>query len=147
MKNILVPVDFSKITDPVIAAARGFAQAFSAKLWLVHVAAPDPDFVGYEVGPQSVRDQRATHLRDEHRRLQEEAARLRDDGIDAAALLIQGPTVEKILSEARRIEADLIVMGSHGHGAVYRTLLGGVSENVLRRAECPITIVPHGAVD
>ena len=75
------------------------------------------------------------------------ASAVRDRELSAHALLIQGPTVDKILSEARRIEADLIVMGSHGHGAVFRALLGGVSENVLRRAECPITIVPHGAVD
>jgi nucleotide-binding universal stress UspA family protein len=145
MKNILVPVDFSEITDSVVATARALAQAFSAKLWLLHVAAPDPDFVGYEAGPQSVRDQLAGRLRAEHRRLQEEAARLRDGGIEAAALLIQGPTVEKILTEADRIGADLIVLGSHGHGAVYRSLLGSVSESVLRKTACPITIVPQGA--
>jgi nucleotide-binding universal stress UspA family protein len=145
MKNILVPVDFSEITEPVVATARALAQAFSAKLWLLHVAAPDPDFVGYDVGPQSVRDQVASHLREEHRDLQEEAVRLRDGGVEAVALLIQGPTVEKILAEAERIGADLIVLGSHGHGAVYRSLLGSVSESVLRRAACPITIVPRSA--
>lgn len=145
MKNILVPVDFSEVTKAVIATAHSMADAYSAKLWLIHVAAPDPEFVGYEAGPQSVRDQQATHLRDEHRLLQEEAARLREAGVDATALLIQGPTVEKIMEEAERVGADCIVLGSHGHGAVHRALLGSVSESVLRKAARPVTIVPHGS--
>ncbi len=85
MKNVLVPVDFCEITDPVIATARALAQGFSAKLWLVHIASPDPDFVGYQVGPQSVRDQVAAHLREEHRHLQREADRLRNGDVDDAA--------------------------------------------------------------
>ena len=143
MKNILVPVDFSEVSAAVIATAESLAEAFSAKVWLIHVAAPDPEFVGFDVGPQSVRDQRASNLRDEHRHLQDEAERLRGGGIDATALLIQGPTVEKILAEAERLEADWIVIGSHGHGATYRVLLGSVSENVVRGSKLPITIVPH----
>jgi len=143
VKSILAPIDFSDSTEAVASTACTLARAFGAKLWLVHVAAPEPDFVGYEVGPQSVRDQRAGHLREEHRRLQELAEAIRDDGVDTAALLIQGPTVAKILSEAERVGADLIVLGSHGHGAVYRTLLGSVSESVLRQATCPVTVVPH----
>ena len=136
-------VDHSSISQAVIATAHSLADAFSARLWLIHVAAPDPEFVGYDAGPQSVRDQQATHLRDDHRILQDEAARLRDAGVDATALLIQGPTVEKILEEAERVGADCIVMGSHGHGAVHRALLGSVSESVLRKAARPVTIVPH----
>lgn len=146
MKNILVPIDFSEITSTIVATAESLAQAFSARVWLIHVAAPDPEFVGFDVGPQSVRDQRADHLRDEHRHLQEEAIRLRGAGIDATALLVQGPTVEKILSEAVRLEADWIVMGSHGHGAAYRALLGSVSESVVRGSNHPITIIPHSTI-
>ena len=145
MKSILVPVDFSDMTESVIEEARVLCDALDAKLWLVHVAAPDPDFVGYDGGPQSVRDSVAHHLRDEHRDLQERAEALRVGGLDAVALLIQGPTVDTILGEAKRLEVDMIVMGSHGHGALYRALLGSVSEGVLHKAACPLTIVPGRA--
>jgi nucleotide-binding universal stress UspA family protein len=145
MKNILVPVDFSDVTGGVIEEARVLCEALGAKLWLVHAAAPDPDFVGYDGGPQSVRDSVAQHLREEHRDLQQRAEELRANGIDAVALLIQGPTVETILGEAKRLEADMIVMGSHGHGALYRALLGSISEGVLHKATCPLTIVPARA--
>jgi nucleotide-binding universal stress UspA family protein len=143
MGSILAPVDFSEMTPAVIAVAESLAAAFSARLWLLHVSAPDPDFVGFEAGPQAVRDQRAHHLRGEHRELQEVADRLRTEGVEATALLIQGPTVEKILSEAERVAAEWIVIGSHGRGAVHRALLGSVSEGVLHRARCKIAIVPR----
>jgi nucleotide-binding universal stress UspA family protein len=143
MKNIVVPIDFSPITDSVLDIAKTLAKCFSARLWLIHVASPDPDFVGYDAGPQSVRDQVADHLREEHRDLQSKAADLREAGIDATALLIQGPTADTILAEAKVHHADLIIMGSHGHGAMHRVLMGSVSEGVLRKAPCPVTIIPH----
>jgi nucleotide-binding universal stress UspA family protein len=142
MKIILVPVDFSPVTADVVEQAARLAEAFSAALWLLHVAAPEPDFVGYETGPPNVREQVAHEMRDSHRRLQEHSSRLRARGIDATALQVQGPTTETILHEAERLKADMIVLGSHGHGAVHRALLGSVSEGVLHRAACPVLILP-----
>jgi nucleotide-binding universal stress UspA family protein len=106
------------------------------------VAAPDPEFVGFEAGPQSVRDQRAETLRKEHRLLQELADRARRRGIETKAVLVQGPTVETILAQAHKGKADLIVTGSHGHGALYKTVLGSVSEGILRGARRPVLVVP-----
>jgi nucleotide-binding universal stress UspA family protein len=142
VQNILAAVDFSPVTPEVIRLASRLAEGFSARLWLIHVAAPDPDFVGYEPGPQTVRDSRAAELHDEHRGLQGEAEALRARGIDATALLVQGSTVEKIASEAERLEAELVVVGSHGHGAVRKLLVGSVSEGLLRQAGRPVLVVP-----
>jgi len=142
MRQILAAVDFSPISKAVVEQAASLAEAFSAELTLVHVAAPDPAFVGYEAGPQTVRDDRAREIREEHRNLQALAEDLRDRAISARALLIQGPAVEKILAEATRLRADLIVIGSHGHGPLYRVLLGSVSEGVVRASRCPVLVVP-----
>lgn len=141
--DILVPVDFSDSTRGVIDFAASLARAFSAKLWLLHAAAPDPDFVGYDAGPQTVRDQVASELRGEHKDLQREADALREAGLDAVALMVQGPTVEVILGEADRLGVDQIVMGTHGRGAVKRALLGSVSEGVLHKSACPVTVLPR----
>jgi len=143
MQNIIVPIDFSPIAGPVVDLAGTLAECMPAHIWLIHVASPDPDFVGYDAGPQSVRDQVADHLREEHQQLQAIAAEMRKAGIETTALLAQGPTAEKILAEAESHEADLIVMGSHGRGAMVRALLGSVSEQVLRKAHCPVIVVPH----
>ena len=142
VKKLLAAVDFSDVTDRVVEEAAGLAQAFRAELTLIHVAAPDPDFVGYQAGPDTVREARAGELRGEHRRLQQIADELRDRAVPCKALLIQGPTVEKILDEATHIGASTIVIGSHGHGPLRRVLLGSISEGVVRGATCPVHVVP-----
>ena len=147
MKAILLAIDFSRDTDRIVEHGAAYARAFGAELILVHVAAPDPDFVGYKAGPQSVRDQLARHYHREHHQLQEMEERLRAESLRCRALLIQGPTVEKLVSEAHRVSAGLIVMGSHGHGVVHNLLVGSATEGVLRKAVCPVLVVPSGGKD
>lgn len=145
MQHVLAAVDFSEVSERVIEQAALLAEAFSADVSLVHVAAPDPEFVGYEAGPESVREARARELRGEHRELQAMAEGLRQRGLEAKALLIQGPTVEKLVEEIGRLQADVVVMGSHGRRALMRALLGSVSEGVIRHAACPVLVVPARA--
>ena len=142
MKKILVAVDFSELTDAVYSCAEELARATSGELRILHVAAPDPDFVGLEAGPQVVRDQRAHELRDEHRRLIDHADALERAGIPAKARLVEGSTVETILRCADDFDADLIVIGSGGRGALVSTLMGSVSAGVIKAARCPVVIVP-----
>ena len=142
MKTILVAIDFSDCTEDVIKCAMEFAHAFRAELALVHVAAPDPDFVGYDAGPQSVRDQLAHQFHREHRDLQAIEGTLKNQEIPCRSLLIQGVTVEKIVEETKRLDVGLIIMGSHGHGALHNLLVGSVTEGVIRKTCCPILIVP-----
>ena len=144
MKNILAAVDFSPGTRRVVTCAVAQARAFSARLWLVHVAAPEPDFVPHVADPPVMRDQVAAGLREEHRHIQALAAEVADEGVEVTPLLIAGATVEKILSEAEEVDADLVVAGTHGHGAFHRALLGSVSEGLVRHARVPLLIVPVG---
>jgi len=142
MRNILVPVDFSPVTIAVLEHAARLANAFDAEITLLHVAAPEPEFVGYDAGPDTVRDQVAAELRGVHRDLQKLADELRARGVRAHAVCVRGSTVETIHERAEHSNADLIVIGSHGHGALYRTLMGSVSEGVLRHAKCAVLLVP-----
>ena len=142
MNNIVVPVDFSEQTESVLQIVTSVAKPLGAHIWLLHIAAPDPDFVGYGTGPDVVREQVAKGLREEHAKVQELGERLRGEGLEVTALAIQGPTVDTIIAEANKLQADLIILGSHGHGALFRTLMGSVSEGVLHRAPCPVLIVP-----
>jgi len=67
---------------------------------------------------------------------------MRKAGLDTTALLVHGATVETILKEASELEVDMIVIGSHGRGAMHQLLMGSVSEGVLRKSRCPILVVP-----
>ena len=143
--TILIAIDFSQASSSVLFEAKKYAGMLSADCWLIHVAPPDPYFVGYEPGPQSVRDTVAKRFRKEHKLLQDEAVQMEKLGLNVKALLVQGPSAETILREADNLKADLIIIGSHGHGAVYHLILGSVSQEVLRNAICPILIIPtHG---
>ncbi len=142
MKTILAALDFSDVTQPIVDMARNLASAYGATLYLLHIEPPEPDFVGYDPGPEHVRDNVAQeairHFKEENT-LRDE---LRAAGLEAHSIVIQGPTVVKILSEAEKLNADLIVVGSHGHGALYHLVMGSVGEGVLKGATCPVMVVP-----
>lgn len=139
---ILAAIDFSDATPTILRLVEEWARKFQCPVCLLHVAPPNPSFVGYEAGPQTVRDQVAEEVREEHRKLHEMQSDLKGKGLNVHALLIQGPTAEKIVEEAERQKAGLIIMGSHGHGAMYHLLVGSVSDGVLRKATCPVLIIP-----
>jgi nucleotide-binding universal stress UspA family protein len=140
--RILVAVDFSSVTDRVMDIARDLAARMASHVYVLHVAEPEPDFVGYDVGPDVVRDQVAEEYHREHRQVQRLADSLRSSDVGATALLIQGSIVETIIREADRLDADLVVVGSHGHGAVFDLLVGSISEGLVRRSSRPVLVVP-----
>lgn len=142
--KLLVAIDFSDPTDLILRVARRLAAGLGASVWIVHAAEPEPDFVGYDAGPEVVRGQVAKELRDEHRRLQDYAEQLREAGVETKAILAQGPTVNVLLEMADKQGADLIVVGSHGRGMVAEMLLGSVSQGLIRDGRYPVTVVPVG---
>lgn len=145
MKNILTAIDFTALTEALLRQSEKLAGAFDAKVWLVHVASPSPDFVGYEVGPQHVRDDRAGELRQEHRKLQEYARRLRQRGIECEGLLVQGPLLTTLLDEARELRVDLLIVGAHRHSGLFKAFFGNTGEGLLRRTTLPVMVIPEKA--
>jgi nucleotide-binding universal stress UspA family protein len=140
MKAILVPFDFSDVSAKVAQSASLLAKAFGSRVILVHVAEPEPEFVGYDAGPLTVRVAVAHDIHADQRQL--EALKLEFSGVDVLALHVQGSVPEEILDLAREHEATLVVMGSHGHGALYHLFVGSVAGAVLKDAHCPVLIVP-----
>lgn len=142
MSSIIAAVDFSDVSGRVVDTASELSACFDAHVYLVHVAAPPPDFVGERVGPAHERQGRAEELRHEKKQLEAYAETLRDAGHEATPLLIQGATAETLLKEIGRLDARMIVMGSHGHGLAFQALVGSVSHQVLEAAKCPVVLVP-----
>ena len=160
MKCILVPIDFSDVTPPVIDLARKLAKALDAEIHLVHVkeitAAATPGTLGYglagmpELVPMSgvpvpaFEPMPETIPEDEGQtsklaKWQEEIAR---DGIKVSLHEPAGVVAEEILNQADALDADLIVMGTHGHGAMYNLLVGSTTKGVLKHSTCPVLLVP-----
>lgn len=145
-KNILTLIDFSETCHLVVGRASELSSFYNAKCWLMHVAAPDPDFVGYEVGPQYIRDHRAEMLKDEHSKLEGYKEQLEKEGVKSEILLIQGQINSTIISEIERLNIDMVVLGSHGHSKLYDLVVGSVCEYTLRYATIPLVIIPSEGV-
>ncbi len=140
IRNVLVAVDLHKGSKEVAAAAAGFAEAFSAKLYLLHVERANPTIIGDPDVPDE-RDVVASEIRTTHKELQELRDEVTPPGVEAVALQVQGRTVEKIIAEAARLDIDLIVIGFH-RDWLHHFFAGDVTKSVLNHAACPVMVVP-----
>ena len=114
--NILAPIDFQDDASVILGHAAQLALKFNSRVWVVHIATPDPEFVGYSVGPQYIRDFRAEELKNEHQQIKALCEKLIDQGVDAEGLLIAGATVDMITKECQKLKIDLICMGHRKQG-------------------------------
>lgn len=146
MSVILVPVDFSDASGDLLRVAAETAGARGAALHLLHVIEPVATAAGLETDPAMAQLQVAQDLdaekRIESERLRKTAAEISARGIPCTSEVRFGLPADEILAVAESIAADLVVMGSHGHGALYHLFTGSVVTGVLRRVNCPVLVVP-----
>ena len=133
LENIMVAVDFNDSIGELMVFAESMAEKFSSKVWVVHVAEPEPDFIGYEPGPQYIRDLKAEEFREEHHSLQEIRKNFLSAEIVSEALLIQGSTVETVLAEVTKLNIDLLIVGTHKHSFLHNLLQESVSLELLKK--------------
>jgi nucleotide-binding universal stress UspA family protein len=142
-KRVLLAIDGSEGTDVAARAAAEVAEGTGSALHVVYVE-PLPDFVkngdgapGYDRGLYEKIEEGARE------RLRKLTWRVKvGGGTVAEAHLRMGAVAEEIADLADELGAGLIVVGSRGLGRMRRALAGSVSEDVLRRARCPVMVVP-----
>ena len=160
MKRLLVAIDFSDATTRVIDLARQLARALDAEIHLLHVkelsAAATPGTLGYgragmpELAPMSgvpvpgldPMPQLIPESEDQKSKLALWQTEIAQDGIKVTLHEPTGLIADEILDQADAIEADFIVMGTHGHGAMYHLLVGSATKGVLKHATRPVLLVP-----
>ena len=144
MKRIVAALDFSDATESVVETAATMAGAFGASLSLVHVVEPEPSYSAYGFTPEEF-PAIHTFQKEAKSRAQQaldvQKARV-SDGISVDVKLLEGGPLAALLDYATSIDADLVVLGSHGHGVVASMLLGSVAEGVIRKAKIPALVVP-----
>jgi len=138
----LVAIDFSESMGKIIESVKLCTHTEDDEIILLHVAEPEPDFVGYEVDTEPMRDIEAKRYHQEKCDLEAIKAELTQVGINSKALLIQGAIVDTILKEAEKLAVDIIIMGSHGKNFMQRTLLGSSSTGIVHKSTLPVLIVP-----
>jgi nucleotide-binding universal stress UspA family protein len=142
MKTILAAIDSSRSSGPVAKAALELAKATRSRLALLTVTpppvvAPDVPLTMADMSEVSaaVLKAAAVHLGKVRRQVS-------GRGVTVSALQLEGPPIAQILAHAKKLAASYVVMGSHGHTAVYELLVGSTTHGVLLRARCPVVIVP-----
>lgn len=144
MKTIVAAVDYSNSTQGVIEMSVNLARAFGARLHLLHVVEPEPSYTAYGFTPDEFP---ALHAYQEEAKRR--ATKKMEEWIPQDLELVEinthveeGSPLHVILERVKDLDADLVVLGSHGHGVIASLLLGSVAEGMVRKATVPTLIVP-----
>ncbi len=143
-QRILVPIDGSPTSEQGLREAIRLASLTKGQLLLLHVL--DEFSLAYAIQSQMVfaPDWRNVLRQDGMTLLEKARDTARRAGIEAQMVLAEAssePIYEQVVSEANRLAADLIVMGTHGRRGIRRTVLGSAAEGVSRRATIPLLLV------
>jgi nucleotide-binding universal stress UspA family protein len=142
-RRILVPVDGSATSSRGLREALRIAKAERAQLWVLHVL---DEFFAFS-DPESARysDLLIASLKKRGERVVARAAALaRSRGVKARTLMpeiIGGTAAAEIVRHARKVRADLIVLGTHGRKGLKRLALGSDAEQVVRNSPVPVLLV------
>jgi len=136
-KNIIWATDGSEAAERALPTAIELAKDSGAKLIVVHA---DEHMAGRGGGYSMLADEE-----DLRARFRAKVAELGDAGVDADLRIMTGTNTDPadlVAEAARKIGADLIVVGTRGHGRVTGMLLGSVTQRLLHVSPCPVLAVP-----
>jgi nucleotide-binding universal stress UspA family protein len=145
MKTIIVAVDFSNATPGVLEMAVGIAKAFNAELRLFHAVEPEPSYTAYGFTPEefpAMHVYQEEALKRARQKLEALTHQVKVDLPTASQHLVEGTPLHSLLDFVKESRADLVVLGTHGHGVIASLLLGSVAEGMVRKATVPTLIVP-----
>ncbi len=141
LRRILVPVDFSPHSLKALRYARAFARQFKASLVLLHVNEPVvfPSELGY--APLATEALDRGFQKDAQARLTSLAAECTAEGMQTETSVRVGRPYNEISTAATELDADLIIIATHGFTGLTHVLLGSTAERVVRHATCPVLVV------
>lgn len=144
MKTILVPLDLSAATVRVCDAACDLAKLTGSRLILLHIVQPPPVVMSevYAFDDGQLTDLMTGAKKIAAHKLQALERRCEKRGVLVTAVQRTGAPVAAILAKAVSTRAGCIVMGTHGHGAIYDLLVGSTTHGVMKKAPCPVLVVP-----
>jgi nucleotide-binding universal stress UspA family protein len=141
--RILVPIDFSAHSERALDHAAALAKTFGASVELLHVV-EDP-FAhggwGSEMYIPDITQTRQAAIEDAERQIEATRTAIADRRVPIVTSVRMGRPAPTIIEHADAVNANLIVMGTHGRTGVARMLIGSVAEQVVRTAHCPVLTV------
>ncbi len=140
LKKILVPLDFSGVAKDALPWATFLAARFGAELILTHVVEKFP--INYLLGSGLTNETIAPLIKQSEADLERIARGVsKPIGVKISAVVRNGSPYEAICEAARTLNADLIVLTTHGHTGLKKVWLGSTAERVVRHSPCPMLVV------
>jgi len=137
--TIVVGADGSPTSDVAVSDAVAQAARHGAKLRVVHVTPEVKESVDFYSIPEI---EEALH--EEGREILGKACtRAGEAGVEVIGHIVAGEPEDELVRFADEYDADLIVMGSHGHSGIVKLLMGSVTEKVVKHAHCSVLVVRH----
>jgi nucleotide-binding universal stress UspA family protein len=143
MKSVLAAIDFSAGGKHVVAEAVTLARAIAARLVVLHVVQPPP-VSDSDAGGLMSSQYAALAAESAAAALVRLQKKLQKNGITIQTARLVGFPGQRIVDCAHELRADYIVLGSHGHGALYDLIVGRTASHVLKYTSCPVVVVPQG---
>jgi nucleotide-binding universal stress UspA family protein len=147
IERILCPMDFSEFSAKSYTYAHSLAHHYDAKLFLEHVVQPLSMAYPFYAFPDTLGQVYTNLLQDAEKHLKEMVQTFAWNGIQPEMVVREGFPTDAILSFAQTQAVDLIVMGTHGRRGFDRITMGSVTEQVLRKARCPVLVIRKPAHD
>jgi len=138
INRILVPIDFSDCSRKALRYAIPLAKEHGASLTLLYVV-PN-QYATYDYGGVNMPALEAQMFVDGEKELRGMVEEECDD-VSAESLVRTGSAADQILTAAKEIPADIIVISTHGRTGLKHMVMGSVAEQVVRRASCPVLVV------
>ena len=141
-KTILVPLDGSKRAEAILPHVEGLAQRYSATVIFLRVTEPVPVVLSAAVvNPAVYTRVIELEMNEAKSYLAKLQSEFRDKGIESRTLVVFGSVVATILEIAKREDADLIAMASHGRSGLGRVFYGSVAAGVLHGVDRPLLLI------
>jgi universal stress protein A len=142
LRRILVPVDLSDFTAPVINYALPYALQFGAEVILLHIFEPRSYSLDSIIVPPEMEEANMQMKQ----RVQQQLDELRAQAVSgrplqARSLVRSGKPYHEICQAAEALDCDLIILGTHGYTGLKHLYLGSTAERVVRHAPCPVLTV------
>jgi nucleotide-binding universal stress UspA family protein len=145
-KRMLVAVDFSEFSQEAVRIGSGLARAFGGEVMVLHVCDTPKSvdhavLTGHTRAIHSLLDLQKENAKAARRKLDEWVERYDWGKAKVSVEVKEGAPYAEITDQAKAINADLIVIGSHGRSGFVRMLIGSTTERVVRKATCPVLSV------
>lgn len=126
MSKLVVYVDYDDNVEYLFDVAVKYAKCFSLEICLVHISEVEPDFIGYDVGPENERQWRSQELRHEHRMLEDGVKRIIKSGVAAGYVMKDGSATSAIIGILEEKKAQ-VVMLTYGNTEIDKGLLKAIN--------------------